>query len=351
MSKSRTRTSPSTIVILTSRAASCVDDAWTTDPGRPADGGALRSIRIRSARLPVSIDPISILQAQGAWRLRASPSTRHRGQGAPPVRVAPPAALPRAASRRTCRGDCCRRHRPHRSIRRCPLPASRHGRDAGAELQVRSGAVHDVYPALRHQRLLVVGDPHAMGDAQLTRCQPGVGQVLQVRQSAGQLAARSPLRPAIPMHACGPACRLRGESAPLPRAALANRRRQTAARTRRAGGRSRAVPACVEREALVNRAAGLLAQPRQAPRQPRPSCICRRSRACPPSPVSRTPRRYRARSPWSARSSCRRAAVRRPPLWRRRAASRACAPLRAATPACRSHSSNGMSSAKPRNSV
>ena len=71
----------------------------------------------------------------------------------------------------------------------------------------------------------------------------------------------------------------------------------------------------------------------QAPRHLRPSCICRRSRGGRPSPASRRPRRYRARSPWSARSSCRRAAVRRPPAWRRRAASRACAPLRAATPA------------------
>ena len=87
---------------------------------------------------------------------------------------------------------------------------------------------------------------------------------------------------AIPTHACGRArssatreCRHRLEQ--LARARDGEARRERGAQP----AVGRAVPALLEREALVDRARRLLAQPRRHLAQPRPSCICRRSRACP----------------------------------------------------------------------
>ena len=129
--------------------------------------------RMRSARLPGSIEPISASRPSARAPPRVAISSTSRAVSDPGPLPHRPAASPPAASRRTCRAGCCRRRRRRRATRRCPGPRMLDDRrDAGPELEVRAGAVEHLDAALGHHRLLGVVDPHAVRRAQPRRGEP-----------------------------------------------------------------------------------------------------------------------------------------------------------------------------------
>ena len=197
-----------------------------------------------------------------------------------------------------------------------------------------------------------LGDPDAVRGAQARRRQARVGEVLEVREPAGQ--PPDDLDLVADLRRVGVHERLLARpTAPRPlRAARASTTPRSAARTPRAAGRwprrpsaasapgsRRSTPcvcSCSRARHVVGRVHHALADDRAQPARPT---------------ASRTRRRCRGPSPSSARSWCRCAAAPRRPAAPRRAASTACAPLPSARPARFSHSSSGMSSANPRKSV
>ncbi len=199
-----------------------------------------------------------------------------------------------------------------------------HRREAGAQLQIRSGAVQHLDAALRHQRLLIVIHPHAMGEAEAVGREAGVGEIVDVLPAGARLDQRdlvAILRGVRMNHELMLDRETRHRFEQLARARHREPRREGGAQ---AAIRA-AVPAPGDRHALVDRMRWCLRATAREQRCPNPSCTCRRPRAGPSARAPRTPRRCRARFPWSARWWCRTATARRRPAARRRRASADCA--------------------------
>ncbi len=78
---------------------------------------------------------------------------------------------------------------------------------AGAELQVRAGAVDDAEAPPAHPVQVLVGDPDAMGQAEIGRQQPLIGEILDLVPPALRARARRASRPAAPGRGCARASR------------------------------------------------------------------------------------------------------------------------------------------------